>query len=174
MPRQTSLPHCAAIPRVRQRQAGQAIDRKELLASSGERADRAGPEIVLAIARPWIKRLSNRRSPPCVARDCHPLFLAADAYRLRRPNFPPGVSLINKITLTTALASLLANGIASAASTYYATRAAFDAANPGLTCEGLEKMDAVGTTTFTSPLSRTGNTPGIVSPGEIVPGINFV
>lgn len=80
---------------------------------------------------------------------------------------------MKKIALTAALASLLASGVAAAAPTYYATRAAFDAANPGLTFEGFENMDAVGTQTFTSPLNSTTNIPGIVSPGEIVPGINF-
>ena len=80
---------------------------------------------------------------------------------------------MKKIALTAALASLLASGIASAAPTYYATRAAFDAANPGLTFEGFENMDAAGTVTFTSPLNSTSNIPGIVSPGEIVAGIDF-
>lgn len=80
---------------------------------------------------------------------------------------------MKKIALTAALASLLASGIASAAPTYYATRAAFDAANPGLTFEGFENMDAAATLVFTSPLNSTTNIPGIVSPGEIVPGINF-
>jgi len=77
------------------------------------------------------------------------------------------------IALSAALAALTASGIAAAAPTYYATRAAFDTANSGLTFEGFENMDATGTTTFAPPLNSTTSISGVVSPGEIVAGIEF-
>jgi len=77
------------------------------------------------------------------------------------------------IAIAAALAALTASGLASAAPTYYATRAAFDAANTGLTFEGFESMDAAGTMFFTSPLNSTSSIAGVVSPGQIVAGIDF-
>lgn len=80
---------------------------------------------------------------------------------------------MKKFAFAAGLASLVVGGAASAAPTYYGTRAAFDTANVGLTFEGFESMDAVGTVGFTSPLSSTSNIAGVVSPGEIVAGITF-
>lgn len=54
----------------------------------------------------------------------------------------------------------------------YATRAAFDAANPGLPVEGFENTSA-GTTAFTGPLNSATNN-AVFSTGSILPGITFV
>jgi hypothetical protein len=71
------------------------------------------------------------------------------------------------------VAALTASSIAVAAPTYYANRTAFDTANPGLVFEGFENMSASGTVGMTTPLNSSSNIPGIVTPGQIVSGIDF-
>jgi len=62
----------------------------------------------------------------------------------------------------------------NAVPTFYGTRAAFNAANPGLPVEGFEGLDGTGNTiAFTGPLDSTSTIAGVASPGQILPGIQF-
>ncbi len=62
----------------------------------------------------------------------------------------------------------------SAAPIYFADRASFDAANPGLTTEDFEDWDAAGSTVgFAAPVNSASSILGVVSPGQVAAGITF-
>lgn len=62
---------------------------------------------------------------------------------------------------------------AMAAPIYYSDWSTFNAANPGLTVEDFEDWDATDTTGFAPPVDSTSSIEGVVSPGEVAPGVTF-
>ncbi len=62
---------------------------------------------------------------------------------------------------------------ADATLTTYANRASFNLSNPGVVVEGFENALSTFTTTFSTPLNSSTNTPGLWAPGSILPGVQF-
>jgi hypothetical protein len=80
-----------------------------------------------------------------------------------------------RLILFVSISSIAICTTSLAAPIYYGTRAAFNAANPGLPVEGFENLDGTGSTiTFNGPLNAASNIPGVASPGQILAGISFI
>ena len=77
-----------------------------------------------------------------------------------------------KLLVGTLVAAVSMASSASAAPIYYATRAAFDLANPGLPVENFDATNDTGTTSFTGPLS-SATSDAVWAAGDILPGVTL-